>query len=266
MAFKLPEFGIDADQYVPVTFNEDDVWIKKFQVGTWRIRLLDEPGCDGTPKDSPKFKGYREHYSKDIKKTFPCTEDIKTCVGCTSDQEATRRRPQQFAFNALDAEGNLQLYKVGVGLWKDLKDEQSDNGGTLLDRDISIKREGTTIDDTRYRLKLAGQPYDVNYSGKMHNIRKILGTHYLEACKALGIDIGEDDEPGDVAHEAPVSKTRSAAKSTTSAVASTEAVEDWQTSALKEYLDTAQIEYPAKGTRSVLEPLVKAHMKETVGF
>jgi hypothetical protein len=259
MTFTLPAFGQDADEYVPVVFDENDIWIKKFKEGTHRLRLLQEP---------TKFVTYREHYDGEIKKTFPCTEDTQTCLGCTSDKERTRKRPRQFAFNALDDQGRLNLYKVGTGVKDDLVDEMEDNGGTLLDRDVVIIRKGTTLDDTRYKVKL-GDKYDVEFTEDIHNIKKVLADHYLQALEASGVDIeGLLEGPTDAAHEEPVAPKKAAAKKTAAKAAPVEepadpedSVEDWPLSKLKAYCEKNKIEFPDRGGRAVLEPLVKEHLE-----
>lgn len=263
--FIMPEFGQEADTYVAPVFNEDDVWIRNFQEGTHRVRLLQEPA---------KFVTYRQHYDGGIKKTFPCTEDTATCLGCTSDNERTRKRPRQYAFNALDSEGTVRLYRVGVGVKEDMESEANDRKDegkdpSLTGVDMIIKRTGKTMDDTKYRVKL-GDEYPVDVREDMYNIKQILATHYLQALEASGIDIESLMEGGtDTAHEAPVTdiKSKAATKKpsqvaakkepvTGDVVISMDTIEECSLSQLKAFLTGKDIEFPERGTRTVIEGLV----------
>ena len=266
MTFTLPDFGQDADEYVPAVFDPDDIWIKKFKPGSHRLRLLVEPN---------KFTSYREHYSKVLSLSFPCTEDTNSCtMGCQSDHEATRKRQRFFAFNALDDQGRLNLFKVGVGVWEDLKDEQEEAGGSLLDRDITIIRKGTTMDDTRYKVRV-GEPYPAPFDGEVYNIKQILAQHYMKALEASGADIENmlSQEAKSEAASIPDEEIKPAAKkaapkgeATVTAIGNAEPVEDWPVSRMKAFLDEHEVEFPPRAARSVLEPLVEAQIKKVAGF
>jgi hypothetical protein len=266
-SFVMPDFGQDADTYVAPVFDPDDIWIKNFQEGTHRVRLLQEPG---------KFVTYRQHYDAGIKKTFPCTEDTQTCLGCTSDAERTRKRPRQYAFNALDAEGNLGLYRVGVGVKEDMESEIADRvsegkSASLLGVDVIIKRTGKTMDDTKYRVKL-GEEYPVEFTEDLYNIKKVLADHYLQALEAAGVDVeallAESSEPE---HDEPVAPKKAAAKTKAKSdkpgyELPEGSPEDWTLTQLKDYLTQADVEFNERAGRAVLEPIVTQHVKENLPF
>lgn len=100
------------------------------------IRFLTEP--DG-------WVDYAEHYSQ-THHYFPC--DASACIGC----EEGLRTSTKYAIPALDVDNEkVILLSVGRGLADDII-KKYDHRNTIMDRDYTIQREGSTQDDTNYYL------------------------------------------------------------------------------------------------------------------
>ena len=253
---KKPVFGQRAEEYVPVEIDPDDIWIKTFKVGETRIRIL-QPTKD--------WITWREHYDPSVKLSFPCTEDSTSCRGCTSDVERVRQRPRRYGFTALNDKGHLSVYKMGSKLKERLAGREQ-RQGTLEDRDYTIIRTGTTMDTTEYDYEY-GDRYEVDTKDlELYDIQDILAGQYLKALEAYG-DEADSEPADDEAHDASVTsidKGKAAKGKDKTEKASDwiepfreEPVGDWPLSRLKAFLEKAEVEFPARAARAVLEPLAQ---------
>lgn len=115
-------------------------WMLTVQDGKdLRVRFLQEP---------ENWVRFREHYSE-ATKYFPCTGDDSTCPGCTSDSDALRRASTRYAANVIDkARGDVRVLKMPLDLANRVTAKCDRNGGTLLNRDITLIRSGKSTDTT----------------------------------------------------------------------------------------------------------------------
>jgi hypothetical protein len=253
-------FGQKAGSYVQPVIDEDDVWIKTFRPGETRVRFLEVTG---------EWITYREHFDPGLRKSYPCTEDTSSCMGCTSDLERVRQRPRKFAFNALDDKGRLNVYKIGNKLKVRLEGREQ-RQKTLLDRDYTIIRTGTTMDTTDYDFEY-GDRYDIVFDKDLHNIQQILASQYLQAIETAG---GQEDLSTDAAHDEPVApkKAKAApkvvedeepeekpkAKVAPKPTEDEEPFDEWPLSRLKAYLNANDVEFPERASRATLVGLANA--------
>lgn len=114
-------------------------FMKNVQDGKdYRVRFLQNP------EDWYKF---REHYSEETK-FFPCTQD-DSCPGCSSDSEKLKKSSRRYAASVLDVkEGKVVCLKMPVDLANRVTSKCDRNGGTLLDRDMTLIRTGKGLDTT----------------------------------------------------------------------------------------------------------------------
>jgi hypothetical protein len=243
------QFGQRAEDYVPPVFDENDVWIKRFLPGQTRIRFL-QPTKDWTT--------YREHFDPGHKITFPCAKEAgsDTCLGCDSDSERTRNRSRFYAFNALDEKGRLQVYKLGVKLYKTFQAREQ-RMDTILDRDYTIIRTGSSKDDTVYDID-PGERYPLDGEiPELNDIPAILGKDYNDALQKFGVT---DTSPADSfqSEEPKASKSVKADEAQTQI----EAPDEWPTAHLKAYLDEHKVDYKGITARAKLVTLVEKNIAE----
>lgn len=171
----MPHWHETAEERQRRLGDSNEVWIKGFKAGETQIRP-----CQ-LPKD---WTGYREHYAEDVG-FFPCSEE-KDCVGCNDPNEKTKQYSNRYAFNALDANGRLQVYKVGRRLWDAFIEKEKrlvgKDGSHVTDRDYVIVRIGTTFNNTTYDAE-AGDKYEVEFP-TLHVIGDLLAAKY-EQAKAI---------------------------------------------------------------------------------
>ncbi|RJE47704.1 hypothetical protein A7K50_03385 [Dehalobacter sp. MCB1] len=124
----------------------------KFPQGVTNIRIVDsEPFIRWT------------HWMPQHKRSINCPG--KGCPICeirkqqkANQEPYTQNMARRIAINVLNREtGKVEIMEQGVGFFEDIRDlmdDLSDDGKTLIDCDIKVKRRGTGKDDTSYRLDL----------------------------------------------------------------------------------------------------------------
>lgn len=104
-----------------------------------RVRFLQEP------EDWVK---YREHYSDDTK-FVPCAGSEEECPACRSSNDKLKKSSRRYACNVLDVkEGKVIALKLPVDLANRVIAKCDRNGGTLLNRDLTLIRMGKGLDTT----------------------------------------------------------------------------------------------------------------------
>ena len=150
-----------------------DVWIKGIKDGVTRIRIVDE---------IPQWTRYLQHYST-VGGYVPCARLVNKaapCVGCEDPDESDdgpRKISVQYAFNAIDENGRVGVYKLGGKAYKLVK-SRYDRLGTITDRDHNIVREGKGFDTTY--IPEPGEKYEVEIPEK-HDVASIIAAKYKEA-------------------------------------------------------------------------------------
>lgn len=203
----MSRFGETAEEHEIRRGSDDDVWVKGFRSGDTTIRIL-------TP--TPEWITYREHYSRDIKAFFPCTEDSE-CRGCSSPEEATRKRSRKYAVNCLDTEGRLNVFKFGSRMFRQLKGRE-ERAKTITNRDYTIMKSGQGM-DTTYDVE-AGEKYEIDDLPELIDIVPLLEAAYDRAEALFDGEeketVEEDEEPEEEAAPArriaPAKKTTAAKK------------------------------------------------------
>lgn len=171
----MVKMGRTAAQHEAARGSHDDgdVWIKNFRDGETRVRIL---------QSTARWTTYAEHYSEDIG-FFPCTEE-RDCVGCNDDSERVRKLSRRYAFNAIDENGRVNVYKVGTKLHRTFEGrEQRDPNGTIVDRDFLVIRSGKGL-ETSYDLDpLERYPLE-NMPEGLHNVPLLVFDKYDHAHRA----------------------------------------------------------------------------------
>lgn len=151
-----------------------EAWIKGFKDGETRIRICQEV---------PTWIKYLQHFS-DEAFYFPCKKTAD-CVGCLYPQELDDQgRPKmsaQYAFNAMDEKGNLNIYRLGTKAFKILQSRYQ-RIGTVMDRDYVIVRSGKGFDTTY--VPEPGERFDATIPEQLIDIQNALALKYEEARAA----------------------------------------------------------------------------------
>jgi hypothetical protein len=173
-----------------------EVWIKGFKEGQTKIRV-----CQ--PLETATH--YEEHYG--YGGYFMCA-DHPSCIGCTSESARTREHNSRHAFNALDATGKLQVYKVGAKFFPMLEAREDRVNAValedhlpkpyLMDRDYTVIRIGKEFNNTSYSYE-AGDKYEVDLPGadELYDIDALLRENYARVYKEnIGTEgSSEDSDP-----------------------------------------------------------------------
>lgn len=127
----------------------------KFPVGVTRIRIIDiEPFIRWV------------HWLPTARRSANCPG--KGCPICDiRHRQKANKEPysyamsRRFAMNVLNREtGKVEIMEQGLGFFEDLKDLMftlKESGKSFIDVDIKVKRRGTGVDDTSYRLDIADE-------------------------------------------------------------------------------------------------------------
>lgn len=172
------KFGSAARDYVPP--SDDDVWIKKPKPGDTRLRVV---------QPTKSFHTWREHYVEGIGSFF--CDDSPECFGCKSEVEKEARKSRFYGFNALEANGRLSVFKIGVKFYTKLQNREQRAGGSLTDRDYTIIRSGTGL-ETDYDLD-PGEKYQVELPEEIYDIENAIGRKYYAAMGEYGKEFDVDD-------------------------------------------------------------------------
>lgn len=138
-------FGTRSKDAVPREFSTD--FLRSFKPGETKVRFCEE---------IDEWWEFWEHYTSD-QKSYPCSEDRKTCVGCNSENEKERKASRKFGTTVklVDEKRDDDLYlpmRVPVGVEKKMRTRSERNDDTLLNRDYVILREGSGF-DTEYDVE-----------------------------------------------------------------------------------------------------------------
>ena len=209
----------------------------------------------------------REHYEPVIG-SFPCAERFGVeCVGCTDPAEAVQQRGRKYYINGINEKGQLQVYKLGVNLFKTFKAREqralsidSSNKQPLSDRDYIINKMGKGL-DTTYDPE-PGEKYKVEWPDDLHDIKQILSERYEAALAAYTGETRGDDEPPATKAE-PKSKAKAKEEPLDSdwnswgPNPSDEQVDSAETEDIKAWLTSEKVEYPARTPRVRLVAMAK---------
>lgn len=262
----------------------DDVWIKNFREGATFIRIL---------QPTTTWWRYKEHYDEGVG-YFTCTGNRNTCVGCTDGNEKVRQTSNRYAFNALDEQGRLNVFKAGARLYRSFLGKEQ-RMGTILDRDWTIVRTGGKFNEIQYEAE-PGDKHDIpvdeladrlvdlgalvtdkayqaaeSYGKPLDGVRP--GTRYLVKVNGEWVD---EDATGDGDGYAPEA-TGAEATSHLAAVPEQAAEPDpapaqpaagggtpdfggMTTTELKAWLSEKKIEYPDRAPRSRLVALAEDYI------
>ena len=192
----MGKFGQTAEEYAAKREAQgEEFWMKKFREGSTRIRVL--------PLPTNRWYTYREHYADGVGH-FPCTED-QNCVGCSSSSTKTRDRTRIYAFHALDDQGRVQIFKIGVKLYEAFQ-RREQRLNTLSDRDYVVTRTGKTMNNTTYDLDPSDK-YEIEFPDELPDPEEINTANYQRAMEMLAND-GEPPAPEEPeASERPAAAT-----------------------------------------------------------
>jgi hypothetical protein len=94
------------------------------------------------------FVKYTNHYDRDAKQSYPCVEG--DCKGCDEGIEGR----QTWVAPVVDVtESRVRAMVIPKGVVDSLTKRAEKRGGTIMDRDFIIMREGTTMEDTKYEIE-----------------------------------------------------------------------------------------------------------------
>lgn len=168
-------FGKKASEYERERAEQgDEVWIKSFRDGETKVRILEEPDDMVT---------YREHFADGFG-YFPCSEE-SDCIGCKDPDKKVQTRSRRYAFNAIDSQERLQVYKMGTKLHRSFK-IKAQRLGTVTDRDYTIIRTGENFQNIDYDTE-SSEKYELSNvpdRSEWHDIGEILENKYKEAVAA----------------------------------------------------------------------------------
>lgn len=257
----MVEIGESAKAYAERRGNEDEVWIKGFKDGSTRIRFV---------QPTETFHAYKEHYDDGVG-FFPCIwpGDVADCVGCNDASEKVRMRVHKYAFNALDQNGRLSVYKIGSRLYRTLQNREQRllaTGDQLMSRDYEIIRSGKGLETDYYPEP--GEKYEVKLPKpeELHNVKQILNEKYASTAAAYGEPLPDQPNTTPAAEPATepikVDKTEESGTDTPLEAKIEEKVEGngfgtMTTPKLKEWLTEHKIEFPPGAPRSRLIKLAE---------
>jgi hypothetical protein len=173
----MPSFGQKAGtnvrEDVKRSSGQGGDWIRNVQDGKdLRVRFLQNP---------EEWVKYREHYSAETK-FFPCTSD-DACPGCNSDSDQLKKSSRRYAAAVLDVkEAKVIALKLPVDLANRVIGKCDRNGGTLLNRDLTLIRTGKGL-DTTYDVEAEDKTeVDLSrYSNDMPDIEGLLMKAFEDA-------------------------------------------------------------------------------------
>ena len=122
------KFGKSYEEAKNEVVTTDGDFFKWFKDGDTTFRIIQEP---------KEWEQYWEHFNPGGF-PFPCTNDRKTCPGCTSSNEKMKKASRKVAIQVLEGEF-VNVYKFPRTL-ADKLDNRYERIGTLLDRDYTITR------------------------------------------------------------------------------------------------------------------------------
>lgn len=160
-----------ADVDESIENGEFTPYLRNFKPGETTVRFLDEVD---------EWLMFYEHFTPEGK-SFPCTQDRKSCPGCTSDNEKMAKGSRKYATNLMIVENNAVLpWRIPVSLAKRLFN-RAERNGTITNRDYVIMREGKGL-DTEYDVEQDDKyPVDLPELRKqIFDIESVLQSSYDE--------------------------------------------------------------------------------------
>ena len=294
-----------ASDYVPSENTSDSVWIRNFRDGSTQIRIAPAEGVNASGQQVFGYDAWpseREHYDKVARVSYPCPREhgASACIGCSSDDENTRKRSRYYYVNALDKDGRMRIYKFGITVYKILKGRQErlvaadpSNRQPLSDKDIIVTRSGKDFNDITYDIDW-GEKYPIDWNEtEPLDINKALEDSYREAMEKYNggeplTKVNPDQDTtgaADTNRNASGSFTASdavrqgkitpdASKDSTGAadededeakplgdVPSEDDLDNAETTELRRWLrDVAKVEFPERAPRARLLKLAKAEL------
>ena len=186
-----------ADVDDSVENGEFTPYLRNFKPGETTVRFLEE--CD-------EWLMFWEHFTPEGK-SFPCTQDRKSCPGCTSDNEKMAKASRKYATNLMLVENNAVLpWRIPVSLAKRLFN-RSERNGTITNRDYVIMREGKGL-DTEYDVEQDDKyPVDLPELLKQSiEIESVLRASYNELWSEEGQAVQKAEKEQKAREEAQESK------------------------------------------------------------
>lgn len=116
----------EADE-APRPSSGGGTFIKYPKEGGNQVRILDEPDA---------WLYFFEHFNPGGY-SFPCTRDVKTCPGCTSDNEKMKKASEKVAMNCYDGQ-YTNVWKFPRKSVADKLKARWERIGTITDRDYLI--------------------------------------------------------------------------------------------------------------------------------
>ena len=165
-------------------FDSDNTKVEftKFPVGITKIRVVDE---------APYLRW--THWMNTLKRSINCPGNGCPICEIRKNQKAnkmpqTHNMSRRFVINVLNREtGKVEIMEQGVGFFEDLRDLMRDlqeDGKSLIDVDIKVRRRGTGKDDTSYRLDLDDEypltPEEITLVESAVNLREYFKPHTHE--------------------------------------------------------------------------------------
>jgi hypothetical protein len=148
------EFGQKAKDIVESSGD----YLRNLKAGDTKVRFHEE---------IPEWIGYWEHFIG--KQSFPCTEDRKTCPGCTHEDEKVRKASRRYAVNLLEIDKGVVLpYRIPSTVKKRCDTRAGRNDGSITTRDYTIIKSGQML-DTEYDVEQE-EEYPIDWSKHEENI------------------------------------------------------------------------------------------------
>src|SRR6478752_5758087 len=112
-------------------------YLRNWKKGANKVRFLEE---------ADDWTEFREHYTLEGK-SFPCTRDKSSCPGCTHENERVQKASRKFGTNVFLPGSNVVLpFRMPVKVKESMDTRTQTNGGTILNRDYIIYRQGEGMD------------------------------------------------------------------------------------------------------------------------
>lgn len=277
----MPRFtgSAAAREKEPRTSNNGDVWLKKLRAGNTKVRLCQEPLGSGDDGENA-WAVWEEHYHPTLK-YFPCAKNGKKdspehCLGCDDlmlvKDDGNPKTSLVYAFNALDDNNRLNIFKVTYTIYEKLRNRQQ-RVGSVMDRDFVLVREGTGFGSTKYDVDVEDK-YDRELPDQIYDIEALVAKQYDEAVEAhaTGRAPGATNDEGDAdagpepqerpapAEDGPrtrpaeeeAAETAAAADPAPAPATSALNFEDMSTNELRTHLTRISVEFPKTAPRSKL--------------
>jgi hypothetical protein len=123
----------------------------KFPVGVTRIRIID-------PAPHIRWVHWMNQFQRSVNCPGNCPIDDIRRRQKANNEQYTYNMQKKFSINIINREtGQQEIMEQGVTFFEDIRDlmeDLKDDGRTLLDVDLRVKRRGTGKDDTTYRIDI----------------------------------------------------------------------------------------------------------------